>query len=316
MSTDRFNILNQPFPLNLSGAAAVRLRIGIALLVYFILVVLQPFGIATSQKQHLFAELSGYGFIAFFVLSFFEIYGPRILPSVFREETWTVGKAILWMWFIIFVIGIFNAIYFKVVNYGLATRHEAAAIFLDTFLIGIFPFALGILGRFTVLYHTYKRKAEALSLPVVTSNVVQQEEDHTVSFFQDNKKTKVLLRATDIYVIESSENYITIYSIVDGELKKMMIRCTLQSAEESTREVPMLVRCHRSYIVNLRSVSHLSGNAQGYKLQVDLLEKPVPVSRKYEKSVVEQLGIIKNNAFSDQIGGIHSSPGVIHSAQG
>lgn len=315
MSADRLNILKQPFPLNLSGAGAVRLRIGIALLVFFILAVLQPFGIANSKKEYLFLELSGYSFISFFILSFFEIYGPRMLPSIIKEESWTVGKAILWMWFIIFVIGICNAIYFKVVNYGLPIRHEAITIFLDTLFVGIFPFALGILGRFAVLYHTYRKKAEALSMPTVAPSI-QNAQDHTISFFQDNKKTKVLLRASDIYVIESSENYITIHAIVDGELKKLMIRSTLQSAEESTQQVPMLVRCHRSYIVNLRCVLHLSGNAQGYKLQVDFLEKPVPVSRKYEKSVVEQLRIIKNNAFSDQINGIQSSPDVIHSAQG
>ncbi len=259
-------------------------------------------------------DLAGYGLITFVVLSFFETVVQRMFPSVFNEETWTVGKAILWLWIIIFMIGICNTAYFWILCLNTEDSRGAGIMLFYTSVVGIFPFALGIIGRFTILYHRYKQRAEELSLLNIGENNHDDDADYAIALFQDNKKSKVFLQAKQILLIESAENYINIYSHAGTELKKMMIRCTLQSAEESTQVTPMLVRCHRSYIVNLAAVSKLFGNAQGYKLQVASVEKPVPVSRKYEKAVVEQLKKVTKNAFLSDSDGIHSPQRSINSA--
>lgn len=315
MNSTPLTLLRQPFPLNLPGAAAVRLRLGIALLVYFILIVFQPFGLSTRPHNYMALDLAGYGVITFVVLSFFETVVQRMFPTVFNEEKWTVGKAILWLWIIIFVIGLCNTAYFWILCLNTEDSRGAGIMLFYTSVVGIFPFALGIIGRFTILYHRYKQRAEELSLlNIHEKNRDEAEEDYAIALFQDNKKSKVLLQAKQILLIESAENYINIYSQAGAELKKMMIRCTLQYAEESTQTTPMLVRCHRSYIVNLAAVSKLFGNAQGYKLQIISIEKPVPVSRKYEKAVVERLKRIKNNAVLSDSDIIHSPQRTINSA--
>ena len=42
-----------------------------------------------------------------------------------------------------------------------------------------------------------------------------------------------------------------------------------------------IIRCHRSFVVNLDHVIEVGGNAQGLKLHLNMLEDYIPVSRKY-----------------------------------
>ena len=297
MNQNILALWRQPFPLDLPGAAAVRLRVVIAFLVYFILLVFQPFGLADCHHHYLPLDLLGYGIITFGVQSFFEVFIQRKFSSIFKDENWTVGKAILWTWCIISVIGIFNALYHWQLDCTTFSIIDSVQMVINTSLVGIFPFAVTIVGRFAVLYHRYKERAESLSALKPTE--VDTREDHTIALFQDNRKSKILLRTKDILLIEAAENYVVVYSLVNHHLKKDMVRSTLQSAQESIDGTFAFVRCHRSYIVNLALVSKLYGNAQGYKLQIELIDKVIPVSRKYEKSVVEKLQLLKNMTFPD-----------------
>jgi DNA-binding LytR/AlgR family response regulator len=48
-----------------------------------------------------------------------------------------------------------------------------------------------------------------------------------------------------------------------------------------------IYRCHKSYLVNLAKVNHVSGNAQGYKLHLKDVEDQIPVSRKLNEEIKE-----------------------------
>jgi DNA-binding LytR/AlgR family response regulator len=46
-----------------------------------------------------------------------------------------------------------------------------------------------------------------------------------------------------------------------------------------------IIRCHRSYIVNLENIENISGNLQGYQLNFKQYTEQVPVSRSYTKKI-------------------------------
>ena len=73
----------------------------------------------------------------------------------------------------------------------------------------------------------------------------------------------------------------------ENKLKKVTHRVTLLSFEIQLKEVFSLVRCHRSYMVNLNKVKNISGNAQGLKLELINHSEIIPVSRKYIPIVKE-----------------------------
>ena len=71
------------------------------------------------------------------------------------------------------------------------------------------------------------------------------------------------------------------YSLDENTLKKVTYRITLSTFEIQLKEASSLVRCHRSYMVNLKKVKNISGNAQGLRLELINQSEIIPVSRKY-----------------------------------
>ena len=87
--------------------------------------------------------------------------------------------------------------------------------------------------------------------------------------------------------MESADNYAIIYLIENGAQRKEMLRSSLTRLLSQINDTEV-VRCHRSYIVNLSQVQEVSGNAQGYKLHLENCDALVPVARKYSE-IVEKL---------------------------
>ena len=68
-----------------------------------------------------------------------------------------------------------------------------------------------------------------------------------------------------------------------------MIRSTLRKAESVTLSDPRFYKCHRAYIINLDKISHVEGNAQGYRVRFDGYEDFVPVSRNVSTEFSDKL---------------------------
>jgi DNA-binding LytR/AlgR family response regulator len=61
-----------------------------------------------------------------------------------------------------------------------------------------------------------------------------------------------------------------------------LIRNTISAIEEQLKtHHPLIFRCHRGYMVNIRKILSVSGNAQGFKLFLEGVTETIPVSRSY-----------------------------------
>lgn len=108
-----------------------------------------------------------------------------------------------------------------------------------------------------------------------------------ITLFDNSGSLKLSLNIENLYYIESDDNYIKVwYSDSKGELKQYMLRCRLKTVEESFRG-SVLVRCHRKYIVNIKKVSMLRKESEGYVLDLDREEiAPLSVTKTYTDSVL------------------------------
>ena len=59
----------------------------------------------------------------------------------------------------------------------------------------------------------------------------------------------------------------------------------LKQAEEAVAACSFIVRCHRAFLVNIRTVVKVDGNSQGYRLRLEGCTEEVPVSRGYAKEI-------------------------------
>lgn len=108
-----------------------------------------------------------------------------------------------------------------------------------------------------------------------------------ITLFDNSGTLKLSLSLENLYYIESDDNYIKVwYTDSKGELKQYMLRCRLKTVEESFKDSG-LIRCNRKYIVNIKKVSMLRKESEGYVL--DLANEsiqPIPITKTYTDTIL------------------------------
>lgn len=108
-----------------------------------------------------------------------------------------------------------------------------------------------------------------------------------ITLFDNSGTLKMSMSPENLYYIESDDNYIKVwYTDSKEELKQYMLRCRLKTVEESFKDSG-LVRCNRKYIVNIKKVSMLRKESEGYVLNLaNEAIPPLPVTKTYTDSVL------------------------------
>jgi DNA-binding LytR/AlgR family response regulator len=81
-------------------------------------------------------------------------------------------------------------------------------------------------------------------------------------------------------------NYSTIYFIENGLPKKEVIRATMKNIESELSKDKNIVRCHKSFFVNIDKITTTSGNARALYLHLNELDFPIPVSRGFSNNML------------------------------
>lgn len=112
-----------------------------------------------------------------------------------------------------------------------------------------------------------------------------------------------------IIYIESVANYVNIVTIDGTEISQHRLRCTLRSIEETLNDFPFIIHIHRAFLVNINFITHISGNAGGYKIQAFGTDKILPVSKANIKNFKERLETYADNRnYWNDIQSISASP--------
>jgi ribosomal protein L28 len=101
-----------------------------------------------------------------------------------------------------------------------------------------------------------------------------------ISFKDERDQVKFSVKRKDILYIESTDNYITVFFSNGEKVSKHMVRTSLKRVEESELS-SKLVRCHRSFIVNLENVEWMKKDGRNFVLKLKQIESFIPVSRSY-----------------------------------
>lgn len=196
-------------------------------------------------------------------------------------------KYALWLFGEILLIGVFHAflsmVYIKLPNYT-PSFIIAKSIFI-TFL------ALGVPYVVSALWVTLKDMHNTLQV-TDTKNITSDGEaiaqNIDIINIADNKGVlKFSVKLDNLYYIKAEDNYTIVYYSKNGMLNRYMIRCKIQTIEDTFRGTP-LMRCHRTYIVNTNKIKVLRHESDGFYMDFDFEGiDPIPVSKTYTKSVVD-----------------------------
>lgn len=110
-----------------------------------------------------------------------------------------------------------------------------------------------------------------------------------VHFSSDNGKDQVAVALEDLLYLESQDNYVAV-TWMEGEARRAKLIRTSLKCLENTLDEPLLLRCHRSFMVNLARVRGCRGNRHGLQLSLEGADRTLPVSRAWTGTILEKLG--------------------------
>ena len=143
------------------------------------------------------------------------------------------------------------------------------------------------------MYYAIQDKNQIIRLMnygnVVSDEAVPVSQLEKITLFDNSGDLKLCVSASNLYYIESDDNYIVVwYTDSKGDLKRYMLRCRLKTVEESFRG-SSLVRCHRKYIVNMDKVKVLRKEKDGYELDLDNDSiAHIPITKTYSENVLSR----------------------------
>jgi len=154
--------------------------------------------------------------------------------------------------------------------------------------VGIIPVFFIILYSHNIFLKTNLKTARQL-----TENLPENINDKLLNnnviciFSSYNEKDSIHLEENSIIFIESDGNYCSIYYIYENQIKKKTLRNTLKNIELMLPGNSSLFKSHRAFIINLKHIFKIIGNAQGYRILFNKLSKEASVSRQYIKKFKE-----------------------------
>lgn len=114
----------------------------------------------------------------------------------------------------------------------------------------------------------------------------KEPEQGTVKFVDEKGMVKLAVPVERIIYLEAAGNYVTIVYDNSGRLVRFGLRNTLKGVADLCAENG-LVRCHRSYFINLRKVKLLRRDSEGIFAELDYPDvKGIPVTKTYAADVL------------------------------
>ncbi|OFX83238.1 MAG: hypothetical protein A2W99_12535 [Bacteroidetes bacterium GWF2_33_16] len=278
--------LKQPFP---KAESKWKIIILISLFVALFLIVFEPFGINLYKSNIKTLILAGYGVVTFLILVFNLIIVEHIFSKFFEEKNWTLWKDFVWLLWVIFSIGLGNALYTLYIFNGSKFGLQVLISFqLFTLIVSLFPITILIITKQNYLLKKNLISATAFN-KIIEQVKPSNSEKRIIHFYADNEKNFVEFDINDFFFVESSGNYIEIYILKENRITRKTFRSTLRRALVFFDKAPEVIQCHRAFIVNTSKIINAKGNSQGLILQLENCDYEVPVSRNYVDIVRNQI---------------------------
>ena len=251
----------------------------VVILVFAILFlnIFQPFNIARWYSDSgiiQFLRLSSYGIVGALVFLFTQF--P--LRKIFKKENFKIRDYLIWL---AIEIALISLVY--IFLYG-----NPLGNFLNDFIYSIKYTLLGIClpYTFTILVIYYKNQRKEIEK--LQDKIERPTEKRLLSFKDENDKIKFSVLTNDLLLLESTDNYVSVFYILENKVQRKLLRNTLKNLENLLKE-NLIIRCHRSFMVNIQNIEFVQKNGKKLILKVKLLDKNIPVSQKYSPLFLDLL---------------------------
>lgn len=262
------------------------------------LAVFKPFGLDAWQWQA-YVHLAAFWVIGFSICMLTDIILKYVvkMPRSFKKGAEYIIRRNLWFQFIntpLVALGICLYRHF-VLSDRVAGNLFSVVNFLETLVIIAFcSFAIGLYWRFKFRSKYLAMELEETRLLNEQLKEIQSEKPSEKPLQQAPESTdcqsqgltltgttneSVTLQISDLLFIEAVGNYVKVNHLRDDQVYTDMLRATMKQMEETLQGYPMVVRCHRAFLVNLGQVEQITSHSGSTQLLIKHCHESLPVSR-------------------------------------
>ena len=273
--------------------------------------IFKPFGLGVWQWQayvHLLA-IFALGLFSCFLAEVILRYIVRMPRSYDRGISYIISRNLRFQCINTPLVSLLICIYRHFAMSSLVEGNKLSlSNYLETLVIIAFlSFAIGLYWRFKFrsrylaaeLEETRQMNEQLKKLQTLNTGAPRQTEDDLPigDTDQDSQITlegttneHVTLDISDLLYIEAVGNYVKVCKLQGNEAHTNMLRATMKQMEDALEAYPMIVRCHRAFMVNLAQVEQISSNSRAMQLVMRHSHDAIPVSRSNVNKLKELLG--------------------------
>lgn len=245
----------------------------VSLFVIGFLLVFQPFGVNNFDPTHSIDQtflfsIIGFGVVIGLSLGIFEFIISTIL---FKKKTMLTFSFRTLIELIFVATAIF--LYYNILGNFHDWHFRSYIDFIfNVSIMSIIPIYI------IVLYLSNKKTKQAYQLLELKPKI--ELSNKYISLTSSNGNDSISLTLNDLLFIEAEDNYISVSYLEKEILKKQLLRATMKYVEKDLNS-EFVLRCHRSFIVNMYKVEKVIKDGHQMKLFIPELTYPIIVSRSY-----------------------------------
>jgi len=259
--------------------------------------IFKPFGLEAGQWQaylHLLS-LFALGLFSCFITEVILRYIVRMPRSYERGVSYIINRNLHFQLINTPLVALLICLYrHSAMSHLVESNRLSLSNYLETLaIIAFLSFAIG-------LYWRFKFRSRYLAMELEETRLLNeelkkmQEPEHTSPNEVEQPSEKplpqeltltgttnesVTLQVPHLLYIEAVGNYVKVNHLRDGQVHTDMLRATMKQTEETLHDYPMIVRCHRAFLVNLSQVDQIVSHSGSTQLLIKHCHESLPVSR-------------------------------------
>ena len=282
LKTAFLNFLKQPYPFYYEGKKLLQIISVMFLISFFFNYMLQPFDVnPQEQKIPYFSICIIHSFSPLFILLCI-----ALICKLFSKTTedWKIKNECIIVFFLVLFTGITqflirDVLYDNPLNWTWKYFTEEVS---NTFIAGVFlgPIIISINLNRQQLKNS--QKADRISSAIIKGKKIINNTSVTIE--TEIKSEKFVFDSHSFMYAKAEGNYAEIFLKKEEKVQKLIKRIPIKNLETQLNAFPFIIKTHRSVLLNLNFIEKVTGNAQGYKVQLKDCPDTIPVSRNFIQS--------------------------------
>ena len=282
--------------MNKNHKETIRIRFISTAFMVLAIAIFKPFGFEVGQWQAYLHLLSLFvlGMSSCFITEVILRYIVHMPRSYERGINYIISRNLRFQLINTPLVALFICLYRHFVMSSMVESNRLSlSNYLETLaIIAFLSFAIGLYWRFKFRSKYLAMELEETRLLNEELKEIQQKTSPTPIPKQSSEmkleeaftltgttNESVTLQIVHLLYIEAVGNYVKVNHLNNGEVHTDLLRATMKQLEETLQVYPMIVRCHRAFLVNLGQVEQIVSHSGSTQLLIKHCHESLPVSR-------------------------------------